>query len=89
LNLIGIRVYRNYCQLVSRIGGEWMPIGPPRSLPLTISSDPEHIRNDALLATVDQYEREWPGSDLTDLLTQRKSLGDVLNEEEQTNAAGH
>jgi hypothetical protein len=88
LNLIGVRVYRDHCRLVARIDGQWVPIGAPRPLPLTIAPDPEQTRGDALLATVAQYEKERPGSDLREVLSQTKSLDDVLEQESQTNTAG-
>lgn len=90
LNLIGVRVCRNHCHLVAPIDGEWKPIGAPRPLPLELPPDPDQSRADALIETAVQYDRERPGSDLRDLLAQRKTLDEVFREARQTtNVAGH
>ena len=90
LNVIGVRVYREYCQLVGRVDGDWTTMGPPRELPVTLPDDPAEIAADALLATVSQYERERPGTDLLDVLSRRKDFDVALNEMHRGGSrAGH
>lgn len=78
LNLLGIRVYPTWCQLVARSGDQWMPIGPPRELPVEVPSDAGDIGSDTLLATAYQYDAERPGSDLREVLAQRKRFDQAL-----------
>jgi hypothetical protein len=80
MNLIGVRVYRDCCELVAHIDREWVPIGPPRALPVALPDDAEQIRSDALLATISQYERETPVSDLRDVLMRRKAFSEALED---------
>jgi hypothetical protein len=79
LHLIGVRVYRDYCQLTGLVAGKWDTIGPPRLLPVTLPTQMADIQDDALFATVYQYDRECPGSDLLDVLARRKRFDDALN----------
>lgn len=79
LHMIGVRVYRDYCQLTGLIAGKWDTIGPPRLLPVTLPAEITNIQDDALFATIYQYDRECPGSDLLDVLAQRKSFDHALN----------
>ena len=79
LHVIGVRLYRDYCQLIGLVAGKWDTIGPPRLLPVSLPSEIANIQNDALFATIRQYDRECPGSDLLDVLARRKSFDDALN----------
>jgi hypothetical protein len=82
LNILGVRVWKDYCRLVAKdASGKWTPLGPPRSLPISIPNDPSSIASDALLLTIYQYEVERPGSDLRDILAQIKDLDLALSEE--------
>jgi hypothetical protein len=87
LNIIGVRVYRDYCQLSAKSGSEWHAVGPPRSLPLTIPNDPAEIGSDPLLLTTYQYEHEQPGSELYDVLAKRKDFDRALKEGEAHSGA--
>jgi hypothetical protein len=80
LNLIGIRVYREHCQLVARIDGTWLPIGPPRKLPFLVPAELSEAGSDALLGTACQYKREHPATDLADLLAGRKTFDGALRD---------
>jgi hypothetical protein len=80
LNIIGVRVYRNYCQLSARSGDQWLTVGPVRDLPIIIPSDPAQFGMDPLLLTAYQYDQEQPGSDLRDVLAQRKDFDAALND---------
>ena len=74
LNLLGVRAYRDHCQLVARVGEEWVPIGSPRSLPVEVPEDIAIAGDDALVITAYQYDQERPGSDLKDVLARRKGF---------------
>ena len=80
LNIIGVHVYRDYCQISAKSGDEWFTVGLRRALPVIIPEDPAKLGSDPLVLTAYQYEHEHPGSDLYDLLAQRKDFDRALNE---------
>jgi hypothetical protein len=79
LNILGVRVYSGYCQLIARVGDDWATIGSPRNLPVVVPTDPHLAGSDPLLLTAFQYEQEKPGSDLLDVLAGRKDFHSALN----------
>jgi hypothetical protein len=82
LNILGIRVWADNCRLVAQTGGEWIVLGPPRLLPLKVPTNVEELAraaHDPLLITAYQYVTENPGTDLADLLAQRKDFQTALN----------
>src|SRR5256885_1169101 len=83
LNILGVRVWGDStCQLVARTEGGWLPLGPPRSLPVAVPTNAEQLLNaahDPLLITAYQYMAEYPHSDLAALLSKRKDFHTVLN----------
>jgi hypothetical protein len=82
LNLLGIRVSSDDCQLLAKDGnGRWSPLGPPRPLPIDLPTDPSKIGPDALILTALQYDSERPGSDLRALLAKKKDFEAALNEQ--------
>jgi hypothetical protein len=83
LNILGVRVWKNYCRLVAKDAtGAWTPLGPPRPLPIIIPGDPSSIASDALLLTIYQYDVERPGSDLRQVLAQNKEFELALGEDQ-------
>jgi hypothetical protein len=80
LNIIGVRVYRDYCQLAARSGDQWLTVGPLHDLPVIIPTNPVELGSDPLLLTAYQYEQEKPGSDLRDVLAGRKDFDAALND---------
>jgi hypothetical protein len=78
LNILGVRIYRDYCQLVARNGTEWEVIGAPRPLPLDLPVDVPELGSDPLLLTAFQYDQQYPGSDLRDVLARRKDFDAAL-----------
>jgi hypothetical protein len=36
LPVLGIRIRKNSYQIISRIGNDWLPVGTPRNLPVTL-----------------------------------------------------
>jgi len=54
LNILGVRVWADRCQLVATIDGGWMTLGAPRYLPLEIPKNAEDLvtaAHDPLLMT--------------------------------------
>lgn len=81
LNILGIRVWQDRCHLVARNGaGEWKQLGPPRSLPVYMAENGAGIHSDPLLLTAYQYDRERPGSDLREVLSQTRPFDEALND---------
>jgi hypothetical protein len=79
LNLLGLRVWKDRCQLVARDrDGKWDVLGPSRRLPIRLPDDVSAIGTDTLLLTAFQYESENPGSDLRALLDQRINFDDAI-----------
>jgi hypothetical protein len=90
LNILGIRVWGDACQLVARNGTEWIPLGPPRELPVQIPRNAEELRaaaSDPLRLTAYQYVTEHPGSDLAELLAKRKDFETALQSESAASAS--
>jgi hypothetical protein len=84
LNILGIRVWRDACQLISRTGAQWVPIGSRELLPLKLVRSVHELTEnwaDALRVTAYQFEREYPGSDLIDLLLQKVDFNAALGAE--------
>lgn len=79
LNLLGVRVFQSFCQLIGRQGEEWVTIGTPRPLPLVIPDDPAQLASDPLLLTAHQFDSTWPGSDIRDVMSQAKNFEEALS----------
>ena len=80
LNIVGVRVFRTYCQLVAKSGEQWVTIGQPRNLPIELPRQVADIGDDPLLLAAYQYDSERPGTDLRDVLAQRKNFDEALAE---------
>jgi hypothetical protein len=81
LNILGISVWQDRCQLVAKDqAGNWAPLGPAKALPIFLPQDPSEIEGDALLLTAYQYEMERPGSDLRATLAQTRDFEEALND---------
>ena len=81
LNILGIRVWQDSCQLVARNGKEWITLGPQRDLPVQVPSNAEEVKgagSDPLRLTAYQYVTEHPGSDLAELLGKRMDFETAL-----------
>jgi hypothetical protein len=81
LNILGVRVWKDRCQLVAKNGhGHWETLGAPRPLPVHVPARLEDIGSDALIQTAYQYDREKPGSDLREVLAQKRPFEEVMSE---------
>ena len=73
LNILGIRVWENACQLIAKSGdGSWSGIGPRWDLPVSIPQNSEELKlasADTLRLTAYQYTTERPRSDLAGVLS--------------------
>ena len=82
LNILGIRVWEDACQLIAMSGGGgWSPLGPRWDLPVHVSQNVEELKTasvDTLRLTAYQYNAERPGSDLTDVLGKSKDFESAL-----------
>lgn len=82
LQQLGIRVWATCCQLIAKGNGSWGPLGPKWDLPIEIPQDATALKtadSDALRLTAWQYSREHPGTDISEVLSQRKKFADALN----------
>jgi hypothetical protein len=74
LHILGIRIWREYAQLIARDGEPWKPIGPEYLLPISLPDKPDELKgspSDVLRLTAWQYDQEHPGSDLRAALLQK------------------
>jgi hypothetical protein len=77
LNILGIRVWEDSCQLVAVNQGHWVTLGPRWNLPVHVPETTEELKAavfDTLRLTAYQYVNQNPGTDLADLLSCRKGL---------------
>ena len=91
LNILGIRVGDNYCQLIAKCYGAWTPFGPRRSLPVKIPATPAELQDaasDVLRMTAYQYQAERPKSDLAAVLSQTRSFEAAFNSLSETAGGG-
>jgi len=84
LNILGIRVWENDCQLVAKIGGDrWETIGPRRTLPVHIPQTVEELKAaaaDSLRTTAYQYVTVQKEADLVEVLCQQKDFEVALRD---------
>jgi hypothetical protein len=81
LNILGIRVWQDACQLIARSGAEWSALGPRWDLPVHVPENAEELKNavaDTLRLTAYQYNAERPGSDLVAVLSKTRSFETAL-----------
>lgn len=79
LNLLGVRVTANDCQLIARntADGQWEPMRPKRALPIDIPADTKSLEaasTDPLRLTAWQYDVECPGSDIREVLSRLREF---------------
>ncbi len=83
LNLLGIRVWENRCQLIAKDGAAWMPLGPERDLPIQVPGNVKDLggaAEDALIMTAFQHQAEHPAADLVEVLAKEKHFSAALDE---------
>src|SRR2546423_1169014 len=74
-NRFGIRVFQDCCLVVVQMGDE-LPFvfGKEYPLPVEPESAPSHVR-----MIIDNYQLNFPGSDLNDVLAKRKSFREAVD----------
>ena len=66
---MGVRVWKDRCQIIARFGVEWTTVGPQLELPLGVPSSmvdlrPSEDASNTVRSAAFRYELEQPGSDL-------------------------
>jgi len=74
---LGLRVWKDRCQIIAPFGSEWTGVGPQLQLPLEVPRSVEEFLTDegdsnAVSATAFRYELVEPGSDLFEVLKKEK-----------------
>ena len=83
LNILGIRVWRESCQLVARNQGNWVTLGVEWDLPVHVPESAEELKlaaADTLRLTAYQYLAANPISDLADVLAARKDFASAIQD---------
>lgn len=83
LNIMGIRVWEDRCQLLARGFGGWIPIGPDWPLPIEVPDSEASLiaaGEDALRITAWQYAQEHPGTDISEVLSMRTPFQTALKQ---------
>ena len=84
LNQLGVRVWADACRLISRVGTNWVELGPRHRLGVTVPRNKKELAEtedlvDELVMTAFQYHMQHPGSDLVDVLSGRKPYANALD----------
>jgi hypothetical protein len=81
INILGVRVWENACQLVAKNGNGWETIGPRWDLPVHVPRNAEELKAagaDTVRLTAYQYDAERPGSDIVEVLAKTKDFESAL-----------
>lgn len=78
LNILGIRVFSGWCQLIARHGEDWVEIGVQRMLPLDLSEATSNGSSDPVVLTIMQYHSVCPQDGLMDVVQGKKSFAEAL-----------
>ncbi len=81
LNIMGIRIWQDKCQLIARHQGRWAPLGPRHELPVFVPRTREQLQffsDDPLRLTAYQYTLEHPDSDIPLALGKSVDFGSIL-----------
>jgi hypothetical protein len=87
LNILGIRVFEDACQLVAKSGEKWVTLGHRCDLPVNVPQNADELKEaaaDPLRLTAYQYVSEHRDNELADLLAGRKDFDSAMQD---TNAA--
>jgi len=85
LNQLGVRVWPDACQLVSKSAGEWQVMGPVIPLPVSVPRNLEELMGawaDPIRVTAYQYLKECPETDIAEVLLRQKPFETALQESE-------
>lgn len=91
LQLLGIRVWDKTCQLIAKGNGDWGALGPKWDLPIQVPHGADALKtagSDTLRLTAWQYVQEHPGTDITEVLSQKKRFSVALNQHDEPERKG-
>ena len=82
---LGLRVWKDRCQIIAPMDSEWIEVGPQLELPLEVPSSVEDFHatagedvSNAFRVAAFCYELEQPYSDLVAVLTKEKTFENAL-----------
>jgi hypothetical protein len=76
LNQLGVRVLGDTCQLISRMGEDWLPLGPRWRMPIRVpDGDRDFPYAHAISVTAYQFSQSFPDSDILTLLKKSTPRG--------------
>jgi hypothetical protein len=78
LNILGIKVFSGWCQLIARHGEDCVEIGVRRMLPLDLS-EAESESSDPVVLTIMQYHAVCPHDGLMDVVQGKKNFTEALS----------
>lgn len=81
LNILGIRVFADTCQLIAKSSDEWTSLGPDAPLPVQVPLNADELKAaaaDTLRLTAYQFHLENPGSDIVDVLSKSKDFAAAM-----------
>jgi hypothetical protein len=81
---LGLRVWKDRCQIIAPVGSEWAGVGPQLELPLEVPTSIEDFQatqdvSNTVRVTAFRYELEQPGSDLFEVLKKEKTFENALH----------
>jgi hypothetical protein len=81
---LGLRVWKDRCQIIAPVGTDWTGVGPQLELPLDVPHSVEDFQatedvSNVLRTTAFRYELEQPGSDLFAVLMKEKTFESALH----------
>jgi hypothetical protein len=76
---LGLRIWKDRCQIIAPLGSEWTGVGPQLQLPLDVPQSVEDFLaaegdSKAVSVAAFRYELVEPGSDLFEVLKKEKSF---------------
>ena len=83
LNILGVRVWEQSCQLIAKSAQGWETLGPRWNLPVQVPRDAAELKAagaDTLRLTAYQYHVERTGSDIVEVLGKTKDFAAALRD---------
>ena len=81
---LGLRVWKDRCQIIAPVDSAWIEVGPQLELPLDVPSYVEDFQvtegvSNALRGAAFHYDLEQPGSDLVAVLNKEETFENALS----------
>lgn len=79
----GVRVWKDRCRIIVRVGSDWAEVGPQLELPLEVPRSIDDFRptedvSNVVRVAAFRYELEEPESDLIEVLQKEKLFEQAL-----------